>query len=441
MNSDNPNPLCECSMAGYCDRHQMQKNRRMHELCSGNGGKTGLKYFLAWEEGKSGANQPEKPASKKDVLTGFAKPHEHISTIGTVLEEIIEERGAKIECGKCRWEVRRLNMMTKAEAKKERENLAAKISESARKKSPKLYQRLAAKFDHLVSSTTPIPSLVNKVVLGWIDEAIKKAEVLERRKSNSQSISRRGGRVVNSPTIPDEPIPFTGPPKITLLFHVWPHGEGWKRHIEKLQPILPKCERLMLGVATDDMTCSLDETVAMFGKGWEVFHADNKNSGAGKNGLREVATYQKMLPHLTNGQNDITLCLHAKGSQAHTEKSNAIEWWTDAMYETVAYNIEGVVREMENGAAIVGSFRRHGQHLGTQHRWHYSGTYYAFRNAIAFSNGVPSHRQIWWGTESWPGDHFPLSASACLFGDRINDLYKVSQQPRKELIEWRRNNA
>lgn len=414
----------------------MNKTRRQHELCSGKAGKQGLKYFHAWEQGMAGANAPEKPATRKDITTGFSKPADHVSTIGTVLEKIIEERGGKISCGQCRWEVRRLNMMTKEEARARRDELAAKIAESARTKSPKLYQRIAAQVDHLVSSNTPVPSLVNKMVLGWIYESIEKGEILERRKTNGPT-NIRGGKVSNSPTIPAEPLPFTGPPKITLMFHVWSHGEVWRRHIEKLEPILPKCDRLLLGVATDKTTYSLEETAAAFGDRWEVFHVENKSSGAGKSGLREVATYSQMLPTISSGQNDITLCLHGKGSQGHTV-NEVINWWTDAMYETVAYNIEGIVREMENGAAIVGSFRRHGRHLGTKHRWHYTGTFYALRNAIAFSNGHPSYRKIWWGTESFPGDHFPLSSSACLFGDNVNDMYKREQQPRKELAEWRK---
>jgi hypothetical protein len=436
MASDNPNPLCECPLHGQCERHKMRKTRRVHELCSGNAGKKGLKYFLAWEQGKAGANQPEKPATKKDVLTGFASPSDHVSTIGTVLETIIEERGAKIQCGNCRWEVRRLNMMTKAEAKDQREELAAKITESARTKSPKLYQRIAASVDHLVSSNTPIPSLVHKMVLGWVDESIEKGEIVEQPKKQKRKRNQRIGKVHNSPTIPDEPLPFTDTPKVTLMFHVYPRGEAWKQHVEKLAPILPKCDRLMLGVATDHSTYSLGETVGLFGDQWEVFHAENRPSGHGKSGLREVATYSQMLPELPRGQNDITLCLHGKGSQPHT-KNDAIGWWIDAMYETVAYNLDGVIEEMANGAAIVGSFRRHGRFLGTKHNWHYTGTYYAFRNAIAFSNGVPTYRQIWWGTESWSGDHFPISSSACLFGDRANDLYKIDQQPRRELEQWR----
>lgn len=411
----------------------MKKTRRQHELCSGNAGKTGLKYFLAWDQGKAGANQPESPATKKDVLAGFASPSDHVSTIGTVLETIIEERGAKIQCGNCRWEVRRLNMMTKAEATERKAELAAKIAESARTKSPKIYQRVAATVDHLISTNTPLPSLVEKMVMTWIEEAIEKAVVNVVPKKRSSSLQAL--RVRNSPLIPGKPLPFTCQPSVTLMFHVYPKGESWKRHIDKLAPVLPRCDRLLLGVATDKTTYSLSETVALFGDRWEVFHAENRSTGHGKGGLREVATYKQMLSTLPKGQNDITLCLHGKGSQGHT-LNTTIEWWVDAMYQTVAYNLHGVVREMENGAAIVGSFRRKGTQLGTHHRWHYSGTYYAFRNAIVFSNGVPSYREIWWGTESWPGDHFPLSASSCIFGDNAGDLYKPENQPRAELDSW-----
>lgn len=440
MADENPNPLCECPMSGYCQRHSMNKTRRQHELCSGRGGKIGLKYFLAWEDGLAGANQPENPSTKKDVLAGFSRPDEYVSNIGTVLEEIIQSRGAKIQCGSCRWEVRRLNMMSKREAVEQREPLSARIAESARTKSPKLYQRIAASIDHHISSNTPVPSLVGRIVLGWVDEAIETAIEIEQPKNRRRSLKRQPTKVVNSPTIPAEPLPFTGPPKITLMFHVYPRGESWRRHLEKLAPILPSCERLMLGVATDDSTYTLGDVVAEFGNRWEVFHAENRSNGVGRGGLREVATYKQMLPLLPRGQNDITLCLHGKGSQEHTQ-NNVIRWWVDAMYETVAYNLEGVVREMKSGAAIVGSFRRHGRFLGTRHRWHYSGAYYAFRNAIAFSNGVPSYREIWWGTESWPGDHFPISASSCLFGDHTEDLYKVANQQRGELQQFRVDNA
>lgn len=38
---------CQCPIAGYCERHGINKSRRLHELCQMGG-----KYWLAWELGK-----------------------------------------------------------------------------------------------------------------------------------------------------------------------------------------------------------------------------------------------------------------------------------------------------------------------------------------------------------------------------------------------------
>jgi hypothetical protein len=258
------------------------------------------------------------------------------------------------------------------------------------------------------------------IAVAWIghkfDAACDAAEVKKKQpttRPRRQSATPRGAKMANSPTMPGEPIAFTDIPRLTLMFHVWP-----------------------LGVATDVSTATMEETAAAFGDRWEVTHVVNNPEKP--TGLREVATYRPMIEALAHGVNDVTFCAHGKGVQGHNVSSEPVTWWTDAMYETILHNIDGVLDEMRNGAAIVGSFRRHGSQFGTTHRWHYSGTFYAFRNAVAFSNGVPQYRQNWWGTESWPGDHFPLSHSACIFGDGINNMYKADQQPRKELREWMR---
>ena len=305
--------------------------------------------------------------------------------------------------------------------------------------------------------------------------------------------SRGSVRATNSPRMPANPVPFTDAPRLTLMFHVWPRGDSWRRHIEKLEPVLHRFDRLLLGVATDPTTATLEETAAAFGDRWEVTHVVNNPDK--RHGLREVATYQQMIKTLVHGPidtgcyvrcvhpekyitlnnadvyritqmqgesvwlnngcpypylvgdfirdstNDVTFCAHAKGAQDHNVSSDAVTWWTDAMYETILYNIDGVLDEMRNGAAIAGSFRRHGKFLGTAHQWHYSGTFYAFRNAVTFSNGVPSHRSHWWGTESWPGDHFPLSHAACIFGEHAGNMYQADQQPRAAFEQWKASRA
>lgn len=172
----------------------------------------------------------------------------------------------------------------------------------------------------------------------------------------------------------------------------------------------------------------------MFGSNWEYLEVCNVES------LREVVTYRKMFPMVASTDpNDVTFCLHGKGAQPHVAESEPVSWWIDAMYETVVFNMKEVTRSMEEGASVVGSFRRHGRMLGTLYHWHFSGAFFAIRNARAFRDGVPALRSRWFGLESWPGEHFPLSHSACLFADHVGSLYRIEQQPRAELVQWQQH--
>jgi hypothetical protein len=201
-----------------------------------------------------------------------------------------------------------------------------------------------------------------------------------------------------------------------------------------MQPNLHRFDRLMLGVALDAGTDTLDDVISVAGSRWEVFPVQNIR---GQGCLREVATYREMLPHIGDGVNDVTFCLHAKGVQDHTSTSDCVKWWTEAMYETVYDNIDGVLQPMKNNALVVGSFRRRGRHFATEYGWHFSGTFYAFRNHAAFYNRFPAYKNVWWGTESWPGQYFHITQSHCIFGDYAGDLYTLNNQPRKQLEKWR----
>ena len=287
------------------------------------------------------------------------------------------------------------------------------------------------KGNHVIARVTPAG-----VIERYVREAIDSARHTAKRR---QQKPPRGGQVKVTPEMPSSPIPLDNP-RLTLMFHVYPHGESWRYHLEKLRPHLHRFDRLMLGIAHDPTTSSTGETVAAFthlDDRWEIYLAVNEQTRRGKQGLREVATYLKMLPDLHTTPDDVTFCLHAKGIQPHVSNNDAIRWWIDAMYSTVYSNIDGVIAAMRNGASIVGSFRKHCPMFKSRYKWHFSGTYYAFRNCVAFSRGVPQYRRIWFGTESWPGDYFPIEASHCIFGDHTQDLYKVQEQPRTELDRWK----
>jgi hypothetical protein len=223
------------------------------------------------------------------------------------------------------------------------------------------------------------------------------------------------------------------------MFHLYPTGD-WMRHVTRLQRNANRFGRVIIGVATDAKSASLEQVNNTLPVDWEVVHAMNEADWKNK-GLREVATYQQMMPTLTTGPNDVTFCAHGKGAQPHTETSDAVQWWADVMWRTIIENTDEVVDRIRSGAAIVGSFRRRGTMLGTRHRWHFSGTFYAFRNCVAFEHGVPVYKPIWFGTESWPGDYFPIKTSDCVFGDDSGDLYKIDQQPRSQFEQWKRQHG
>lgn len=65
------NPLCECPVAGYCKRHQMEKNETFHALCHGDRGQAGWKYFVAWESGKMGAVSPRDANTTPPAFEGI----------------------------------------------------------------------------------------------------------------------------------------------------------------------------------------------------------------------------------------------------------------------------------------------------------------------------------------------------------------------------------
>lgn len=238
--------------------------------------------------------------------------------------------------------------------------------------------------------------------------------------------------VVRNPLAAITPRPFTEKPRLTLICHCWPNGESWRRHVEYLHPVSSVFDRKIMGVATGPRAAMLAEVQAAFGDSWEYFEVSNDKN------LREVLTYRTMFEMVqSTGENDVTFCIHTKGTQAQTAESQQIKWWIEAMYATVVHNWQNVLEKLEQGYPIAGSFLRLGNHLQVRYGWHFSGTFYAFRNSEAFKNGMPGIHSRWYGTESWPGHHFARHEAACMFAEGCQDLYKQNEKLEHELINWK----
>ena len=121
--------------------------------------------------------------------------------------------------------------------------------------------------------------------------------------------------------------------------------------------------------------------------------------------------------------------------------SEAVDWWTATMYETVIYNIDSVIRRLAGGAVFAGSLRYKDRAFPTHNLWHFSGTFYAFRSAIV-AEIDRNVRPMYYGTEAYPSDCVSLAQSACMFSDiKYPFLYDIEKQPREELEQWRMNRS
>jgi len=299
-----------------------------------------------------------------------------------------------------------------------------------------------------------IPRLIGDVGLrawikGDVDRAINTAtRIIESHADTSHNVRTfaanaakgkqgrqccgRGNRASRSGTIPAAPNPFTAPPKISLVFHCWPKLGGWERHVEKIKAIEHRFARKLMGISVGAPGCVSAEVVReTFGDSWEYFEFPNDRN------LGEVPTLTWALSELPDGPNDVTFYCHSKGTKNATMNSDAVRWWTDAMYETVIHNVDAVVQQLNNGAVFAGSMQYKGRKFPSHNSWHFSGTYWAFRNSAVVRKCSDPLRK-YYGTEAFPSDCVPASRVACMFGKvKYPSLYKEAQQPHKELEQWR----
>lgn len=419
-----PPHVCECSLAeaGHCELHNMFKSKREKEICRGdNVDKTEREELLGKWEAKTvrKINQNREPVVSK---AGNISP---LGGAGTELIAIFTKKGVP-SCKACKDMARKMDKMGINRCEESIDGLAEEMLPRARG-----WIAINRSWVHRV-----LPDVVEDVGIkfklkSYLKEAIANARTKEKKVDFEKAKKYRGPRSLM--TASPDPYEFPGTPHKTLLFHLYPVPGATEHHFEKLSAISGDFDRKIMGIAYDRTTASPDQVKEKFGDDWEYVVVKNDKD------LREVVTYRKMLKMLDfNDPNHVTFCAHGKGTQEHTVDSDPILWWTDAMYETVLYNQEGVIKEFEKGFKVVGSFRRLGNGLRTKYRWHYSGTFYAFKNDKFKDKEIPTHNSRWWGTESWPGDHFGVNESSVIFDDGTGngDLYKVNLQPREEFEAW-----
>jgi hypothetical protein len=267
---------------------------------------------------------------------------------------------------------------------------------------------------------------------------------------------------VNCPTCPDLPariaatalaatttptplnadLPFDGPITRNLIYHLGPwSGNGtWQRNIEQLRRRLHMFNgRRIATIITDP---KFDPPAAVQEACKDVF--DETIVLANNPNLREVVSFLPLWERIAStDRNTITFFAHAKGVRHPVNDGVTVHRWTEIQYETCLDYLP-LVEERLRYFPLAGSFKKVGRHLGVP--WHYSGTFYWLRHARIFSQ--PDWRRIqnkWWGTESWPGLHFPPESGGVLFFEGVGfDLYQFAYFQR--VIEpayaaWKKQHA
>jgi hypothetical protein len=231
-----------------------------------------------------------------------------------------------------------------------------------------------------------------------------------------------------------------------LLYFVYPRrGSRWRLRLQRLRERLPLFNgRRLVAVATDDTTEATAATVAAaLGGDCDVGEVANDP------GLREVAAFETLFGRLSDhsGDGEATLFGHAKGVTQPPERP--CHRWGDVM-EEVCLDYWPLVAETLTTAPVAGCFKKVGRGWKASESkslWHYSGSWFWFRNRDLYSRPWQAVERFWCGIETYPSVLFGVDEAASLFHTgavpRLNlynpDYWRRTVEPA--YAEFRERNA
>lgn len=222
-----------------------------------------------------------------------------------------------------------------------------------------------------------------------------------------------------------------------LLYHIWPvsSNDTWRWNVRQLLRRLDIFDGVRsIGIAIDDKTVSVDEVKAEFADARIDHWIVRPNSSV----MREGTTFLKMMDTIPRDDDSVTCYAHAKGVR-HDSGSLTLNW-AEMMYRTTFDHwpqVESVLQRYP----IAGTFKRLGMfQLPGNHCWHYSGTFFWFRNRDVFARPEWStiHNRFFACVEAWPANVFEADEAGVIFGDSAGDLYQPEELARQAalLAEW-----
>lgn len=237
-----------------------------------------------------------------------------------------------------------------------------------------------------------------------------------------------------TPIVPKTLQPLDNPQR-HMLYHIYPTQNGsWQWNVDYLKAYIELFDGVRsVGVVTDGSTASLQEVQDYFGESridnWIHFPNDPIR--------REGVTFVKLMNTLPR-DSGVTWYGHAKGVRHEAHTVRVPEIWASVMYQLTLGKLEENLKLLQT-KPVVGNFARYNDFNLPKHEcWHYSGTYFWFRNDEAFlrewSDIAPNFFAC---IEAWPSRIFAPEEAGVLFGDNAGNLYDLStwQQYHNKLVE------
>jgi len=152
---------------------------------------------------------------------------------------------------------------------------------------------------------------------------------------------------------------------------------------------------------------------------------------------REGVTFYPMMDILQD-DDSITFYAHAKGGRYKDGGEKNPLRWAGLMYQICLNRMDKVIEALQKHP-ITGSLKRYGPFsvVGT-YRWHYSGTFFWFRNHDVFQRGKGTLVKSPFCVEIWPSTLFKANESHCLIGNNAGHMYDTDEIVRHErsLLAW-----
>lgn len=238
------------------------------------------------------------------------------------------------------------------------------------------------------------------------------------------------------------PVNFHAPIR-NMMYHVMPDKKGvWRRTASALARRLHVFNgKRVVGIVCDENTEDPQNVVHMFGGKLDKVIV-KKNSS-----LREMATFFDMLKEVaSDNDQEVTFFSHSKGVRHPVHVNVTVHEWAQVMYETLLDYLP-IVDSVLGKYAMAGSFKKNGKGFASSvSDWHYSGSYYWFRNKDLFARAWNLMDYEWYGVESYPSIIFRVYETGNVFYEGSIpelELYNVqywNEFVRPSLNRWREAN-